>query len=658
MAGPGGTLLAKAQHAYQGGDLAQAERLTRQILQGNPHQADALHLLGLIAHRVGKQEIALAYLRQAISINDTNWAFFNNLGEVYRALGQPDEAMASYQQAIRLNPNRAEPYINLGTILQNQGRIEEAIDCYRQAAKQQPGCALAHLNLGNVLRLQGNLEGAITHYQHALALQPHAAEIHMDLGNLFQTQGRLAEAIRYYRQALALKPDYAEAHANLGTALRTQGELDAAVQHLQQALRLKPGFAIAYLNLGLTLRAQKKLAEAEKALRQAVRLAPSSAVAYNNLGIVLQDQGRLREAIACYRQALQLRPHYAKAHANLGVALQTQGDIEAAISCFQKALHLQPGFAEAHNNLGLALQFQGRVPEALASFQQALRLRPHFVEAHWNRALAWLLLGNFRQGWEEYEWRWRRKETPPRSFPQPSWDGTPLQGKTILVYAEQGLGDTIQFVRYLPLVQARGGRVLFECQPGLAPLLQRCQGFDELFERSSGNSSQHPFDVHIPLLSLPRIFQTTLETIPAAVPYLYPDPVLVEKWGNRLGQEPGFKIGICWQGNPQHRRDRFRSLPLRCFAPLTRIDGVRVYSLQKGAGTEQLQELPTGMRVHDLGKELDEETGLFMDTAAVMMHLDLVITIDTAIAHLAGALGVPVWLLLSSAPDWRWLLDR
>ncbi len=321
------------------------------------------------------------------------------------------------------------------------------------------------------------------------------------------------------------------------------------------------------------------------------------------------------------------------------------------MACFHQALRLCPEAADVHTNLGNALREQGRPAESLSCFQEAIRLKPDSIDAHWNRALAWLLLGDFENGWPEYEWRRQIKGFSIRSFPQPGWDGENLTGRTILLHAEQGLGDTLQFIRYASLVKERGGTVLFQCPPLLVRLLASCPGVDRLIP---DGEALPPFDVQAPLLSLPAMFHTTLATVPGKVPYLFPEPDLVNGWREKLSHHRGFKIGIVWQGNPRYRSDRYRSLPLTNFAPLGRLTGVELFSLQKGSGPEQVRALGDPFRIVDLADQLDD----FAQTAAVMKYLDLIVTADTAVAHLAGSLGVPVWVLLRFAPDWRWLLHR
>ncbi len=499
----------------------------------------------------------------------------------------------------------------------------------------------------------GNLQQAGAIYRQILQADPnHAEALHL-LGVVAGQERRPDLAIQYISQAIRLRPTDPDLHNNLGRALNDQGQLAEAAAHYQEALRLKPDFAEAHNNLGTVLQGQGRLAEAAAQYQEALRLKPDYAKAHYNLGSALQDQGQLAEAVAQYKEALRLKPDYAEAHNNLGIALQDQGQLAEAVAQYQEALRLKPDYAEAHLNLGNALKDQGQLTEAVAQYQEALRLKPDYAEAHWNRAMAWLLAGDFERGWPEFQWRWQCKDliSSKRSFSQPLWDGSSLAGRTILLHAEQGLGDTIQFIRYAPLVKRRGGTVVLECQPALLPLLQSCAGVDRLLAQGS---SLPPFDVHAPLLSLPGILETTLSTIPAEAPYLFADANLDEHWRQELSHLQGFKIGIAWQGNPIHKKDKQRSIPLSVFEPLARLEGVRLFSLQKGTGSEELAQNAGRIPITDLGSRLET----FMDTAAVLKNLDLVVACDTAVVHLAGALGIPVWVALPFAPDCRWLLDR
>jgi hypothetical protein len=352
---------------------------------------------------------------------------------------------------------------------------------------------------------------------------------------------------------------------------------------------------------------------------------------------------------------LQLRPDDAVVHKNKGSALHVQGKAEEAVACFQQAIVIRPGYAEAYKGLGSALRSQGKMEEALAYLEEALRVDPAFADGHVAYAFALLQAGDFERGWPELEWRWRCKDRPtaPVCARLPAWDGSPLDGRTILLWAEQGLGDALQFIRYAPLVAERGGRVAVACPASLHSLIRTCPGVDQVLVTGTPTP---PFDTHAPLMSLPYLLGTTLATIPAEVPYLTAESALVEQWRGRLREVPQAKVGIVWQGNAQNKGDPLRSVPLHKFAPLARHAGVHLFGLQVGPGREQLQSLGRKFCVTDLGGWLDPNS--LRDLAAILKTIDLLVTVDTAPAHLAGALGVPVWLALPFASEWRWLRDR
>ncbi len=358
---------------------------------------------------------------------------------------------------------------------------------------------------------------------------------------------------------------------------------------------------------------------------------------------------RLDEALASALEALRLNPQLLEAQFNLATVYLEQGRLEDAAAIGRQALELKPDYVDMQNVLGMAALKENRLDDALTAFNIILAAKPNEALVHFNRAVTWLLQGNYEQGWPEYEWRWRWRDYVVQPFPKPLWNGTSLTGKTILLTAEQGLGDTLQFIRYAPLVQQRGGRVIVACQRKLRELLSRCAGIDELVAQEDFTGQT---DELAPLMSLPAIFQTTLATIPAAIPYLFADPARMEFWRADFAALPGFKIGIAWQGNPQHADDSFRSIPLSEFAPLGRIPGIHWFSLQNGLGSEQLASAPFPV------VDLDSRHDGFADTAAALMNLDLFITSDSASAHLAGGLGVPTWLALQYSPDCRWLLAR
>jgi len=437
----------------------------------------------------------------------------------------------------------------------------------------------------------------------------------------------------------------------LAHARHARGDNDAAIDFLRRAIAADPKLAPAHNDLGTLLQAQGRLEEAEACYRRAIELRERFAEAMSNLGAVLAVRGRVDDAIAWYGHAIAADPQLAPAHNNLGSALARLERFAEAEAAHRRAIVLKPDFGDAHYNLGVALQDLGRFEEALASYDRAAELRPDLVDAHWNRAYVMLTLGRYAEGWREHEWRWRRKEHPPRSYPQPLWRGEPLADKTILLHAEQGMGDTIQFMRYVPMVAARGGRLILQVPEPLLRLAQASLG--HCAQVLSDGEVLPPFDLHSPLLSLPLAFGTTVETIPADIPYIKADEAAAARWRERLGARPGLKVGLVWAGSPIHKNDRNRSIALERLAPLFGAAGIRWFSLQMGERKADLARLPAGS-VTDLSDHLTD----FAETAAAVAGLDLVITADTASAHVAGALGKPVWVLVPFVPDWRWFVSR
>jgi tetratricopeptide (TPR) repeat protein len=459
----------------------------------------------------------------------------------------------------------------------------------------------------------------------------------------------LAEAC--CRKAIELAPKLALLHGNLGRVLKGQGKLDEAAESFRRAVALDDHIAEAHRNLGQISYKQKNFPEAAARFRRALELQPGLVEPWNELGAALVELGQFPEAEAALRRFVALRPAHAEGMNNLGTALGRQGNFADAADCFRRALELKPDYGEAYFNLGNALKEQNKLEEAVASFRRAVELVPEHVYAQLALGFSLLALGRMTEGWPHYEWRWKMPTMKDVPRHEPRWRGEDLRGRTILVDREQGYGDTLQFVRYAALLKERGARVIVECSQPAAALLKTCPAVDDV---TIAGSPLPPFDFAVPLLSLPGILGTTLETIPATVPYLWPDAALVEHWRRELRGDGAFSVGIAWQGNPTHGADEFRSIPLACFEPVVRAAKARVYSLQMGAGREQLAAAAKDWPIGDLGDRL----GDFHNTAAIVRNLDLVITCDSAPAHLAGALGVPVWVALAFSPDWRWMVDR
>jgi tetratricopeptide (TPR) repeat protein len=640
-------VFASAVQQYQAGNPHEAGQLCGQVLQADPRHVGGLFLLGLIQRQMGRDDLAIERLTEAVRLKPDFAEAHNSLGNALRSQGRVVEAEASYRQALRLNPQFAEAHNNLGVALMERGKLEEAEVNLEQAAYLKPDYVEAHNNLGVALTRQRKLEPATASLRQAIRLKPDYVAAHDNLRAALE----LAQAGSVHQHTA--DQDSAQARLHLGIALVEQGRLEEALAAYRQVLRRRPTYADAHNNLGNVLQAQGKLDEAVASYREALRLQPNYVAAHNNLGVALLDRGTLSEAVASFRQALGLQPDFAEAHANQGNALEQQGKFEEAAASYRQAIRIKPDSAEPYHGLGNVFRQQGDPAMAVASFQEAVRLKPNYAEAWVSHALALLVLGNFEQAWPEYEWRWKCKDraTSAGQF-RPRWDGSPLGARTILLYPEQGFGDTIQFIRYAPLVKQRGGTVIAACPLTLAKLMGSCPGIDRLVTEGS---VMPEYDVQAPLLSLPGLLGTTLATVPANVPYLFADRQLVEQWRRQIGSVPAFKVGIAWQGSPKHRGDRQRSVPLTQFAPLARLEGVRLFSLQKGVGSEQLPAVADRWDVTDLGGKTSAD---FMEMAAVLRNLDLVVTVDTALAHLAGALGVPVWVAVPFAPDWRWLLGR
>jgi tetratricopeptide (TPR) repeat protein len=482
---------------------------------------------------------------------------------------------------------------------------------------------------------------------------PAPADIFYNCGAALWNRGRAPEAIEMLDAALRARPDYPEALCLGGYILGEAGQVEAALRFYDQAIHYKPDFHLALANSGKLLFGLRRFDEALVAFDKALALDPANADGWNNRAGALRELGRLEESLLACREAMQLRPDFAEAILNCGTALMKLDRHEEALPLYRQAKALRRDFAAALCGEGLALRALGRFDDALASFDEAARLGD--VDSIGNRGCLLLMLGEFEQGWEGYESRWLAgrslKEALGVRFPD--WSGKVVEGERLLVMNDHGLGDTIQFSRYVVLAARAGVEVTFLCPRKLHRLFQAYDGVTLVDEIQTAET----FDAQIAVSSLPRAFATRLESIPAPVPYLKPEAALIAKWGARIGAH-GFKIGIAWQGNPNPEADIGRSVPLATFAGLAAMPEVRLISLQKGAGTEQLADLPPGMLVETLGDDFDAGADAFVDTAAAIAHLDLVITCDTSIAHLAGALGAPVWVALKQVAEWRWLRER
>lgn len=553
------------------------------------------------------------------------------------------------------------------TVLYRKGEVQAALDVATQGLAIDPDNAVLLSHYGVFAAALGDAAAAEDAYRRALAIQPDSAETHYNLGNLLKGHKRLEEAEAAFRRAIALNPDSADANCNLGNLLTEQRRTDEAEAFCRRAIALRPDYAQAHSNLGNLLQIQKRPQEAEAAYRRAIAAKPEYAEAYSNLGVLLKAQKRIDEAEAAYLRAIAVKPDYAEAYSNLSVLLMEDKRFAEAEAACRRAISLRPDYVDAYSNLGNLLQAQKRPEDAESAYRHAIALKPDHADARWNLSLLLLRRGRLREGWTEFEARYapgktERKMAPPPTHPNgiplpPQWQGEPLAGRSLLVWPEQGLGDEIQFVRYLPLLKARGVRHLaLACRPPLKALLAAQNLADRVISTSDWRPEMAAeFDYWCYPLSLPLHFGTTLDNIPATIPYLAADPGRIAHWAKRL-PPAALRVGLVWKGSPTHRNDTSRSLPsLATLAPLWSVPGIAFVSLQKGSGEEEASAPPAAQPLTHLGSEIDD----FVDSAAILGSLDLLVCVDTAAAHLAGALGKSCWVLLPDhKTDWRWLEER
>jgi tetratricopeptide (TPR) repeat protein len=608
------TRLARAMESQRAGRLTEAERLYGEALARDPESPETWHRLALVAYQQGDGRTAAARVLEAIRRQPRNAAFHCTLGEILPTGGKPAEAAMCYREALRLQPDFPAALINLGNALQCQGRYQEACVAYWHAIREHPNCAEAFNNLGNALRAQGHPGEAVSCFGEALRLEPENHDAAVNLAGALLQLNRPVEAEQWARQAVCRR--------------RSAAALSA---------------------LSVARKAQQHYREAEELAREALTRSPRAAYLHANLGAILLCRKKYEEAAGALEGALRLQPDNPDTRTSLASALAGLGRLEEASAHCETVVRSHPGFAEAWTELGLIRQQQGRHPDALVCLDEAVRIRPGLARARFAWSMALLRAGRLPEGFAEYESRWAVMSEKPRASAHPAWDGSPLASKRILLWAEQGLGDAIQFVRYAPAVAARGGCVVVEASRLLAPLFANVPGVEDVITPAMPLPD---FDVQAPLLSLPRILGSTLADIPCSVPYLQADDRLVDNISQRLGPAHGLRIGIAWSGNPGHLSDAGRSVPLEKLRALGEVRGVEWFSLHIGERAHREAQRSGWVR------EVLSEDGGLAELAALMQWLDLVISVDSMPAHLAGALGRPVWTLLSVAADWRWLLDR
>jgi len=651
-----GEFLTRAADAYRAENYPLAETILRQLLAARPDVAPAWHLRGLTARAMGDNRRALECCLNAVSADRDNADYCAALGDILERLGRDPDAVVPWRRALALAPGAAANRVRLADLLDRLGKTDEAFQQYELAAKSEPDSAAVQYAMGLALARRQQIDEAEAVFRRCLSLDAANPDISFHHARCLQALNRHDEAIAEYESTLEQQPDRAEAHVNLSAIYRGLGDLEKAAEQAERALDLQPDSTGALNNLGLALCDLGQHATAATILRTGHRADPDNPITTHNLGVALHACGAMAESEKFLRQALTLRADWPEATRSLGNLYRETGRLTEAVELYRAAIEQHGDDFRMLGNLGLVLLNLNQPHEAIAIYKKAIAADPSHAGLRTSLGIAQLLIGDLTNGWRNYEARWDGGGSAQvnRSLPIPRWDGHSLVGKdgtpgTLLVHAEQGYGDTLHFCRYLSPLTDEGIRVVFECQ---APLVNLMKSLGDTEDRRDitvvGRGASLPdTDAQIPLLSLPAHFQTTLETIPADIPYLKAPAAAAENWARRLaGDIPA--VGLVWAGNAERQDDWMRSCPPDALAPLLDIDGIRFFSLQKDGPPV------ANAALEPLGPELTD----FCETAAAIEALDLVISVDTAVAHLAGALGKPVWVILGAAADWRYLLDR
>lgn len=622
-----------------------------------PGQAAAWNEVGLIELQRKGYAAAAEVFARAVDLDPRSPIYRHHLGTAWFYLRRFDDAENEYRAALEIAPSQANSRRKLAELFARRKAWPECLAHHETLVAQFPNDASSWNDYGVALFQAGRLEASRDALRKATELDASPPQPHFNLGTTLLALHDAPGALRCYQTAVSLRPDYAKAHFRLAELLARLGQRDAAIDHYRQAGRFETRDAESLSRAGELLIDADRLAEAADCFREALRRKPEQVRTAVNLGSVLCQTGRDGEALPVLQDACAKAPELPEAHNNLGIAYFNLGRYEEALACYDRAIALRPEHGKAWHNRGRALAHAGRIDEAEAAFHQALKISPDYTLSKFEIATLQLLRGRWDEGLDAYETRF---EVPNgkkcrRPFSWTPWSGESLVGRSILLWAEQGLGDTIQFIRFAPYVQMLGAQVVVEVQPKLIPLMRHVAGVDEWVARGA---PLPPTDFHAPLLSLPRLLKLRPDRMPRPTPYLDADARLVNVWRERLAHLDGLRVGVVWQGSPTYLADSLRSIPLREFEPLARVPGVHLISLQQFVGLDQLAEVAGRFPVTTLGKDVDVSTGAFLDTAAIMRNLDLIVSADTSSLHLAGALGCRAWAALTFFHEWRWLMNR
>lgn len=625
-------LLDQALAHVKAGRLRPALEPLSQLLAHDPGHGEALYHQGLIQWQLRQVAEAEVSLRAALDQGGPQRKCRVALAEVSRGTRRLDESRAAYLDLLKAEPDDADLWNSLGNVERDRNDHEAALRAFERALTYRPRFPRARYNLANLFYVQGRFLLAVEHYKLCVEFAPRYADAHNNMGLAFKRLNRLEQATQCYRQAIEINPRLSEAITNLGNVLVQQKKYDEALETYEQAKAVAPKSPAVYFNIGNTLRAMERHEEAAEAYRQAIAFAPRYAEAHNNLGIALRSLGQTEEELACYKRALDLKPDYPEALSNYGMMIKDQGDLDGAMDCYRRAMIADPSFPEAHFHMGLA---------------------------H-------LTAGAFAQGWEDYEWRWKCNEftSPARPFTQPRWQGEALGDRTLLLWGEQGVGDEVMFARLLPLVRARypEARLVAEVDARLVSLLSRSYDGITFYPRENPPLealSGTAVDLQCPLGSLPRLFGFGVDSVPEPPQALQPDPERLARVKATVlrPDDPRPRVGIAWRSG-NYLNGPKRSTTLDQWMPVLRQTGARFINLQYGDVEQELTGFlnRTGVLV-EYYASIDPLKNL-EDFAALLSQMDLVVSVDNSTVHFAGSLGRPVWALLPSMPDWRWMMER
>jgi hypothetical protein len=566
--------------------------------------------------------------------------------------GDFEQAFTVYQQILSKYPLNFDGLYLSGVIAAQTKQFSLAVDLIGKAISVNPNHFAAYLNMGNVLLELNRLNEAVEMYDNAIAINPEYPEAYTNRGIALQELNFLDDALSSYDNAISINPKYADAYSNRGNVLQELNRLEDALNCYDKAIEIDPKNAEAHSNRGVALQKLNRYVEAISSFDKAIYIHPNYTKALTNRGVALHNLNLFNEAKANFEQAIGIDPEYVDAFSNLGYLHNDLNNLNEALRCYDIAISIKPDFVDAHINRGITLQELKRIEESLESFDNAISLNSNNAEAYWNKSLTLLLSSNFKQGWELYEWRLKRERFSflKDNFFSSMWNGNQnLCGKTILLTTEQGLGDTIQFSRYVKLVKSLGANIILETPKSLMKLLDTLDDVDQMIEIGE---KLPDFDYHSPLMSLPFAFKTCINSIPYESAYLFANSEKCKEWNSRLGLKRKPRVGIVWSGSTSHKKDHMRSIPLQKLFPYLSVEYDFV-SLQKEIREED-KHLLTSLSIRHFGDFLED----FSDTAALCELMDLVISVDTSVAHLSGSIGKKTWVLLPYSPDWRWLLDR